>query len=594
MRLGRRVVLLALLATSTLRCAPAPPAPRGVVHLLPLLQAAGAKAARVSHQSVAMEALVQQAGGADSLSVRVPERGRLFLWVASDADTDRTFRVTRRARGRAKVLHEGQARRTWERIDVDLASLAGREIQLGFHAEGPARSVFHWGAPVVAGPDSARLDLVLWVVDTLRRDALDVYGSPGRIAPEMSRFAREGTLFADCLSTTSWTRPAMASIMTSRSALGHGVVAEDRKLPRELKTLAETLNEAGWCTVAIVTNPNAGAAAGLDRGFDVVVDHFGLYQHFHRHASPEERRSIPSSSSPSVTSELAFRYLQDWLPSVPDMPLFLYVHVNDPHAPNDAREPFGRMPGMRMESLKTPGMPRSSERYGACVRAADWFFGRSLRLFSEHGLDRSLIALTADHGEEFKEHGSRGHGMNLHAETVRVPFALRCPGPVPGGRLVTERTSLLDLAPTILDLLKLPPDEGHEGSSLQPLLRGTPTAAGERSFYLHVFEQQTRLDRAAVADSSLVGELGLVRGQRKFLERDYGDRGIAAATLLFDTEADPGELTNLAGASASVADSFAVASFRWRERERRSGARAEETAVDAATRAQLEALGYLK
>ena len=159
----------------------------------------------------------------------------------------------------------------WDPVELDLSSVAGREVELVFRTEGDTKTRWFVGAPVVAGKWSGR-NLLMYLIDTMRADVLEPYGYAGRTSPVLSRLAREGMLFEECISVSSWTRPAAASLLTSRSAPAHGVVQETSSLASDVPTWAEMLREQGYYTVAFFTNPNAGRSSRLDRGFDLTFE----------------------------------------------------------------------------------------------------------------------------------------------------------------------------------------------------------------------------------------------------------------------------------------------------------------------------------
>jgi arylsulfatase A-like enzyme len=251
-------------------------------------------------------------------------------------------------------------------------------------------------------------------------------------------------------------------------------------------------------------------------------------------------------------------------------------------------------------------MTKWSRAYGGDVVAADHFFGRTWqRLERREGAREWIVAVTADHGEEFREHGRIGHGTDLWREQVRIPLVLRFPERIPAGKLLRERTSLLDIQPTVLDLLSLPTDAEQEGRTLLPELAlafgeaDGPDPPEAPPHYLHLIRQKTRLDEAALADTTMIGEValvdgGLVDGGWKVIVEDYGAGG-EREVHLYDLEEDPGERNDLAATYPELTREMVGRALGWWGTERRGSAGTGPAAVmDAETEEALRALGYLQ
>ncbi|MDP6530084.1 MAG: sulfatase [Gemmatimonadota bacterium] len=529
------------------------------------------------------------AGMDASFSVRLPESGRLRFLVANEGRIPPGLRITAALPGApAVVLHEGvPARpRAWEAAGADLAQFGGREIALVVTA-GEGDGFVYWGAPVIAHGAGTLPPLVLYEIDTLRSDLLEPYGYPGRTSPALGAFSRRAVLFRECISASSWTRPAAASILTSRSGPAHGVQHEHATLPASIPTLAEVLRERGYFTVAFVTNPNAGRAAGLERGFDVVFEPGALFDRW-RAVSPGGR--IPSGwtrSDPSGTSEAIHTTFRDWIADRTDAPLFLYIHPNDPHAPYRPRAPFAAIPGMTRGDSSLRGT-RAFARYARDIRAADHFFGRILAELEAQGvLNRAGVVVVADHGEEFREHGKMGHGNGLWAETLRVPLLVRLPGGE-GGVLRTDRVTSLDILPTFAELAGARLPAGVEGRSL--LREGD-----DRPIFAHLIRLEDRLKPEVLADEAVRGEVAMYAGGAKVIVRDYAGHG-PADTLLIRPDEDPGEQVNLAVEEPARAAEMARQAVEWLTTLRGAAEPAGDrpVALDPESLERLRALGYVQ
>jgi len=416
---------------------------------------------------------------------------------------------------------------------------------------------------------------VLVVIDTLRRDHLASYGYARDTAPGLRRLGEQGAVF-DGVSVTSWTKPAVASILTGLHPLRHGALLEDG-LPGEAVTLAERLREQGFHTLGISSNAHITAAFGFDQGFDELV---ALMPDFDSGASPRPA---------DVNRELLAR-LDRLQP-----PFFLYLHYLDPHAPYEPETAWDGSPlperlvargalrgvdlAQRSFRPRDPALVRDAvDLYDGEIRGVDDHLAAALEALAARGLDRrTLTIVTADHGEEFEEHGRMGHGKTLHAESVNVPLILHAPGSVPAGS-GGGVASVLDVVPTALALLGAPEGETRlDGESLVPRIRGA-APPGDRELLLH-------LDLREVGR---LGALALQRGDEKLIlsRSPY-------ARQLHDLGADPGEERDLA---AEHPERVAELGRRLAERyaERHAGALPRaEARVDAHVREALAALGYV-
>jgi arylsulfatase A-like enzyme len=411
-----------------------------------------------------------------------------------------------------------------------------------------------------AGP-YAGANVVVVVIDTLRADRLATYGYERQTAPFLDGLARRGVVF-DGLSPSSWTKPATASLLTGLHPLRHQAIARTDALPRAARTLAELLRAEGYRTFGVSANRWVSPPFGFAQGFEQLV--------------------VGEADDSAVLS----REIWPALDAIEE-PFFLYVHWMDPHSPYAPRIAWDGGPPptggpVRVHDLhpyyplqRDPAaLSRARDLYDGEIRGADDSLARLMRELERRGfLDRALVVVTSDHGEEFEDHGRLNHGASLYQEVVRVPLVFYANPPLPAAR--PGRASLLDVVPTLLDLVGVdaPPGHGFDGQSLAEVVQGRATVDPARSFLLHV-----DLDGAAVA---------LVSGRHKLVLSRW-----PYAKQLFDLAADPGERTDRLGAAPStfsalarlLATSFNQLSSRALRRER--------AAVDAGLRAQLDALGY--
>jgi arylsulfatase A-like enzyme len=273
----------------------------------------------------------------------------------------------------------------------------------------------------------------------------------------VDRLAREGILFEQAFSTSSWTRPAMASLLTGLRPARHGVESRRASLGDAVTTLPEWLADAGYDSALVTANPQIGSFFGFARGFGATYELYGR-----RSAGPIRGTELIAPGDEVARQSLA------WLEAA-RRPFALVVHVVDPHAPYSPPARFEPGPG---------ATPR--ERYQGEVRAADAAFGQLVSRLERNGeLERTLIVFTADHGEEFGEYGRTGHGASLVDEGIRIPLVLRLPGPAPREPArIARPVQLVDVVPTLLEAAGVDPPPALDGTSLlAPVRRERPVLA---------------------------------------------------------------------------------------------------------------------
>jgi arylsulfatase A-like enzyme len=432
-------------------------------------------------------------------------------------------------------------------------------------------------APEPPGP----ANLLLVTLDTTRADHASAYGYARDTTPVLRGIAASGTRFESAYAPTATTAPSHATLFTSLYPLAHGIVRNGLELRDSESTLAEILGERGYATAAFVSSFVLDARFGFAQGFELYDDDFeaGAASFPARHEW--EEHEIPGGFD--RPADATTRRAVAWLESGRDTsrPFFLFVHYFDPHAPMSPPEPYGA------RFAPAEGASRLElriGRYDGEIAFADEQIGVLLAALDRAGLaERTLVAVTADHGEGLLQHGQMAHGVHLYEEAVRVPLVLRWPGVVPAGRVVEAPVALVDLAPTLLELLGIAPaGREFQGESLvQALADGGPPAA-ERAVHF----QRRHYDGERVGDEWVEGDLFGVRlGRWKYLESGDGRR-----RELYDLASDPGETANLAPERAEEASRLAERIESWKRASQRAGSAPRD--LSASQREGLRALGY--
>ena len=399
--------------------------------------------------------------------------------------------------------------------------------------------------------------LVLVTLDTVRADHLGAYGYKAAETPWLDRLAREGIRCEQVSSQVPLTLPSHATILSGLLPPHHGLRNNGiGTFPDGPATLATLLSGAGYRTGAFVGAFVLDRRFGLGRGFDVYDDDVvrdpgaGTVLEAERPGREVMDRALAWLAQTPETAENATK------------PFFLWIHLYDAHAPYAPPSPWRE---------RHPGRPYDGE-----IAAVDEQVGRLLRELQQRGLaERTVVAVTADHGEGLGDHGEQTHGLLLFEPTLRVPLLVRGPG-LPAGTVIRTPVALVDLAPTLAGLLgrNLPAPAGRalDGRDLSAALRkGSEPAPAD-------LYAETRYP-ASFGWSPLAS---LRRRDLKYIA--------APRPELYDLARDPGETRDLADPSDR---SDQLSGFAARLAEIEAGAvEAPRSAPDAETRARLASLGY--
>lgn len=370
------------------------------------------------------------------------------------------------------------------------------------------RALFACAAALLAsacGSDAPSHPNVLVIsVDSLRMDHVSAYGYKPTYAPHertmptVDRLAREGALFTNAITTTSWTLPSHMALFTGLNDRLHGVVDNAKSLDPALQTLAEALQANGYRTGGFFTGPNLHPAFGFDHGFDV-------YEDATDSELPEELFArttddlnglleVHVQSHSGITSPALTERGLAWLDEAADSgePFFLFMHYWDPHynyeAPQEYRDRFdphydGPVDAEKFIYAYNIRTPRDVQHvramYDAEIRYTDDHIAKLIARLDALGLtDDTIIVFTADHGEEFYEHGKKGHQRNFFSESVRIPLVIRYPHRIDPGTVVTPIVRIQDIMPTVLELTDTGVPAYATGASLLPLMEGAEEGPG--------------------------------------------------------------------------------------------------------------------
>ena len=343
-------------------------------------------------------------------------------------------------------------------------------------------------ASLSAGPPN----FVFISIDSLRADHLGCYGYQPPTSPVIDGLAAEGVRFERAISTTSWTLPSHAAMLTGLHDSAHGVTDPTRRLAGAHVTLAESLRGAGYRTAGFYGGPFLHPVFGLDQGFEVWQSCMAELGD-EGDSAAEASASKGVASHGDVTGPRTLAAVEAWSAQADERPFFLFVHLWDVHydylAPREYVELFdttyeGSVDGLNFDQYEEhPGLLDERDLqhlialYDAEIRFTDDILERLLDGLRARGmLDDTILVITADHGEEFLDHGGIGHQQSLFDEVVRVPLIVHAPGRFAPGLVVEDQVSLVSLAPTLLALAGIDERPDSSGFDLRPLLEGRDLA----------------------------------------------------------------------------------------------------------------------
>jgi choline-sulfatase len=424
-------------------------------------------------------------------------------------------------------------------------------------------AIYIYSLPVLAAAQYATLpNIVLITIDTARADAMGFLGSRDGATPNLDQLARQSVIFTRTYAQVPLTTPSHATILTGTYPQFNHLNDLGTALTKDIPYLPDILHQRGYRTAAIVgsqvLDPNSAAVPGFGRGFD-------FYDaDFHSRRTGEDRyHSVERRASVVVDRAIS------WLNHPGGQPFFLWVHLYDPHDPYDPPPPFHDR--------------YASNLYHGEIAYSDFAIGKLLNKLREQSLfDGAIIAVTADHGEAFGEHGERSHGFFLYDETVHVPLLIKLPQQHSPGTRVKSRVRLVDIAPTLLWAAGIDPPPAIQGESL--LIR---TKQG-------VITENTDADAPG--------------GRAAYSETDYPHRAFGWSALyawragkylyvdapepeLYDQSVDPAAQHNIVSASKAVAETMASQLQEFRRKTSESGSARPE--LNSRQLEQLQALGYV-
>ena len=441
------------------------------------------------------------------------------------------------------------------------------------HANGQREAARHTaraGAP----------NIVLISIDSLRADHVHAYGYARPTSPNIDALAADGAVFETVISPTSWTLPAHMTLMTSLAPEEHGVITNRLRLGTDVDTLPMRLQRAGYTTEGFVSATYLDGVYGFSRGFDEYDDYTLL-----RVAGEKSRAAVSSHQ----VAQRAIDFLQHHAAAGDARPFFLFLHFFDVHYNYNPPQPFARMFDTGYAGHATGDVDSIHQGmsgrdlnhiialYDGEIAWVDANIGNVLSTLRRLGIDdNTIVAITADHGEEFLEHGQAAHYKTLYDEVLRVPLVIRYPGHIVAGRRVQGQVRLMDIAPTLLTLAGLPVAKPHSGTQARSLACLMTSPDPRSAPVLPAFGDL----RGEVA-SVRTGGAKLIRNLRTHREEFY------------DLARDPGERTNLDAVPQPQRDQLRSFLDHWRLTAI-SNPSNRHADLDEEEKAALRSLGYMQ
>lgn len=480
-------------------------------------------------------------------------------------------------------------------------------------SSGPSRDFAH--AKAVPQGMADKPNVLIFTVDTLRADHLGIYGHPANPSPVIDKLGHDGIVFENASAHASWTRSSFASLWTSRLPSAHNTDAKASRMSDDLVLLSEVLRDAGVTTGNLANNINVTATFNFDQGYDTFLYeapdyHFGATESvfsltFYKvvHKLREKLGGKKEVATFYQPAEVVLNDAQAFIEANRDGRWMLGVHLMEPHDPyfehpyldGSGPEEFNGV-GFARAEVESPELDQAEylkKVYLDEIRHLDRKMAPFIEWLEAQGLyDDTMIVLTADHGEEFGEHGGFWHGTTLYEEQVHVPLLIKMPGKAMAGTRIDWQARLIDVAPTITAALGVAPSDTWAGKDLIPDVRTHAEQQARREVALKsaqdVVQQFTEaatagtlspeekdiydraritlapadpcstyslpLDRTVVAEQDFEGNvLSTVKlGGFKLIRANDGNPRGLPTTQLFDLKADPHENTDLATLSSPI------------------------------------------
>ena len=442
-----------------------------------------------------------------------------------------------------------------------------------------------WGSPAIYHKNNSnQFNVILISLDTLRAGHLGAYGYFRNTSPKIDMLAKNGTLFKNTITQSPWTLPSHMSMFTSLypSELGYSImnrIQKKVKIFRDATTLAEILKENGYLTAGLTGGANVSKVFGFNQGFSFYNERWGT----------------------EIDKE--YKYVSDWIQKNHMNKFFLFFHTFEIHDyPPGKHEMFtaGINPQDKKEYKKA--------LYDGKIKYVDGYIGLLIdKLESLNLLDKTLIVITSDHGEEFYEHGTEGHGEQFYDEVLLVPLIFHLKDIVPKKTVINDQARVIDVMPTILDILNITTPKNIEGTSLVPFFKenaNTHLSAFTEAADYHGIVNRFDLSSIRTLKYKYIHYPTIEKDALAYLKSMEKETGLPAEQYnpgegeLYDLLKDPGEQSNIIDLKSSVASDLKEEIKSLMKKNQKKNITkdkiAETVVIDKVTKEKLESLGYIQ
>lgn len=462
-------------------------------------------------------------------------------------------------------------------------------------AESPLSSVPVQSAKREMGTTAAP-NIVLIFLDALRADFTESYGATADTTPAIKKLSGEGATFLHVSSTSSFTRTAMGSALTSLLPWEHKIHGREGTLPTDVPYLPNSLKRLGYRTLGIIENSHMSAEFGFGRGFD-------HYHEMFRKSEGQAWRDAFSAGPKIFADHIWDTHLSEFLTvRNNDGPAFAYLHFIDPHAPYTPQPPYDKMyfrgipplnnaSAATLDSMISGDIPATEEnlaflksQYRGEISCLDAVVGQLMdRLDGSDMAENTLVVLTSDHGEEFWEHRGMHHWRTVYEEVLHVPMIFRMPGRIEAGKTIDFPASIIDFVPTVLHVAGLQTGDSWHGTDLFALEGDITEYAKQRRIYAGIRPYRDAIFRITARQDALKLIASLVDNTMTY--------------ELYNLQEDPGEKNNLwterQKEVSHLFDDLRAILQSGIEQKYLEPETSEYEPTDAEIRMNMEAIGYL-
>ncbi len=531
--------------------------------------------ADVKYNTTSARSLITQTPSAIKFRLKVPEKAFLsfntkLISLPTEVPAKVKFSVQTDQNGVkselfSKTLFEKELS-DFQQEKIDLRAFANQEIEIHFIAESEDDAFALWGNPqILTERKENDLNLILISIDTLRADHLNSYGYMRDTSPNLKKIAQKGTQFNQTISQAPWTLPSHMSMFTSYypMALGYRPAQTDIMIPGKVETLAQKLSKHGYINAGFTGGGYVSSRYGFSRGFSYY----------------EEKRLEDVESVLDRVNRWLTRHQKD--------KFFVFFHTYEVH-----------------EYKHGKNNEETIAHYDSKIKLVDQKIIKLFDFLKRTKLDaKTLVIFTSDHGEGFGEHVWKGHASSVYEEQIRVPLFFILPGTVPENLKIDRQVSLVDILPTVLDFLNLPPELNLEGKSLRPFFNNKP-------------ENRIAFSGSTVTEKK-ASVVSLRTNTHKYIEFDFADEKAKNSILKKNEAVQPKPSTTTQGYefynlkenptesgdkklqfnSQSKEYSEIIKEFRRANQKKWKLLKSsddQKVELDLSTRQQLQALGYLQ